>query len=810
MTKSLPSYAQVTIIGGGIMGVGLLYHLAEAGWNGCVLIEKGELTSGSTWHAAGQCPSFIADYNMAQIHHYSNTLYPKLEELTGQATGWHGCGGIRFATTEEELDYFRLVEGIAANVGFRMQIISPEEIRRINPFVTTEGVLAGAWTLDDGHVDPASCCNAMAKGAQNNGATIIRNNRVTDINLLSNGEWEIVTQQGNIVCEHVVNAGGCYAARIGAWVGLDIPITNMKHQYVVTEPIQEFIDRDEEIPIMRDPYSNAYFRQEQKSGLIGIYERSNSREAWSGSEQAWEAENELFPAEFDLIMPWLERVMERMPIYSKPGIMRVVHGAISHTPDSNPLVGPASGLRNYWLCTGSSIGIAQGGGCGKYLAQWIMHGAAEINMIGLDPRRFGDYATAEYTTTKSHREYQDMYTLLLPGEERMDGRPARTSPIYEMLKTKGCIHTEAMGWERPKWFSLDGREEEFSFRRNNVFEVIAEECKAVRERVGILDLSSFSKYEVSGPGAEAFLNRICANKVSSRVGGIVLSHALKESGRILNEFTITRLTADRFYLLSGASSQVRDFDILNFAKIDPEAVTIHDITEDFGSLVLAGPYSRELLSKLTSVDLSNTYFRWLTGKEIEVAGVKLIALRINYVGELGWEIHVPMQQLEEVYNAIWAAGEEFGIVDFGVYAVNSLRMEKAYKGFGVELTNEITMIEAGMERFVNFKKGDFVGREALLQRQKEQLNWNIAYVEIDAEDADVRGGEPAYDREKVIGVATSGSYGHTVDKSLAFVYVPPEYAVPGTTFDIEILSRRREATVLAEPAYDPNNKRLRA
>ena len=810
MTKLLPNYARVVIIGGGMMGVGLLYHLAEAGWDDCILIEKGELTSGSTWHAAGQCPSFIADYNMAQIHHYSNTLYPKLEELTGQATGWHGCGGIRFATTEEELDYFRFVEGIAANIGFRMQIISPEEIQRINPFVTTEGVLAGAWTLDDGHVDSANCCTAMAKGAQNYGATIIRNNRVTGTNLLPSGEWEVVTQQGTIVCEHVVNAGGCYAARIGSWVGLNIPLTNMKHQYVVTEPIQEFIDRDEEIPVMRDPYANAYYRQEQKSGLIGIYERSNSREAWFGSEQAWEAENELFAAEFDPIMPWLERVMERMPIYSMAGIMRIVHGAISHTPDSNPLVGPASGVRNYWLCTGSSIGIAQGGGCGKYLAQWIVHGAAEINMIGLDPRRFGNYATTEYTTAKSHREYQDMYDLMLPGEERMDGRPARRTPIYEKLKAKGCVYTEAMGWERPKWFSFDGREEEFSFRRNNVFEVVAEECRAVRERVSIFDLSSFSKYEVSGPDAEVFLNRICANKVSRLESGIVLSHVLNERGRIQNEFTITRLATDRFYLLSGATSQVRDFDILNLAKLDTEAVTIRDITEDYGSLVLAGPRTRELLAKLTSVDLSNENFRWLTGKEIEVAGVKLIALRVNYVGELGWELHTPVEQLEAVYDAIWAAGEEFGIVDFGVYAVNSLRMEKAYKGFGVELTNEITMIEAGMERFVDFDKGDFVGREALLQRQKEQLNWNIAYVEVDAEDADVRGGEPAYDGDRVIGVATSGSYGHTVNKSLAFVFVPPEYAFPGTTFDIEILSHRRQAKVLAEAAYDPKNKRLRS
>ncbi|MCP4360574.1 MAG: FAD-binding oxidoreductase, partial [Chloroflexi bacterium] len=380
----MKTQARVVIIGGGMMGVGLLYHLAEEGWDDIVLVEKGELTSGSTWHAAGQCPSFIADYNMAKVHHHSNTLYPKLEEMTGQATGWHGCGGIRFATTKEELDYFHLVAGISKNIGIRMEIISPEEIRRINPFVTTEGVLAGAWTLDDGHVDPTSCCNAMAIGARNMGATIVRHNRVTGINIRPNGEFEVLTEQGNIICQHVVNAGGCYADRIGAWLGVNVPMTNMKHQYLVTEPLKDFTERDEEMPVMRDPYPSAYYRQEQYSGLIGLYERSHTREAWADSGgPAWESENELFAAEYEPIMPWLERVMERVPLFADIGIMRVINGAIAHSPDGNPLVGPAAGVRNFWLSCSSSIGIAQGAGCGKYLAQWMVHGDAEINMASM-------------------------------------------------------------------------------------------------------------------------------------------------------------------------------------------------------------------------------------------------------------------------------------------------------------------------------------------------------------------------------------------------------------------------------------------
>ncbi|MGB3714245.1 MAG: FAD-dependent oxidoreductase [Candidatus Promineifilaceae bacterium] len=807
----MKSHVRVVIIGGGMMGVGLLYHLAAEGWADCLLVEKGELTSGSTWHAAGQCPSFIADYNMAKIHHYSNTLYPQLEEMTGQATGWHGCGGIRFATTPEELDYFQLVKGIAANVGFRMQIISPEEIRRLNPFVDTTGVIAGAWTLDDGHVDPAGCCNAMAIAARNMGATIARYNRVTGISPLANGEWEVVTEQGNIICEHVVNAGGCYADRIGAWVGVNVPIINLKHQYLVTEPIQEFTDRDQEIPVMRDPYCNAYYRQEQSSGLIGIYERRNTREAWAESGgQAWEAENELFAPEYDPIMPWLERVMERMPIFADAGVIRVVNGASPRTPDHNPLLGPAQGLRNFWLCCGASIGIAQGAGAGKYLAQLMVHGETEINMIRVDPRRFGSYAGKEYNRAKSHQGYKFMYVLHLPGEERPAGRPARTSPLFNKLKDKGCVHTEVAGWERPKWFSLDGREEEYGFRRNNVFDIVAAECQAVRERVGVRDLSSFAKYDVSGPDAETFLNRMLANRVARRDGGIVLAHALSEKSRIESEFTVTRLADDHFYLLSAAVAELRDLDLLNQGKLREENVTITNVTDDYGALIVAGPRSRDLLEKITSADLSNDHFPWLTGKEIVLAGVTVRALRINYVGELGWELHTPVAQLESVYDAVWSAGETFGIADFGSYAVNGLRIEKAYAGWGVELTNEITLIEAGMERFVKLDKGEFVGRRSLLARKQEGIRSRLAYVEVAAGDADVRGGEPLFAGDKVIGVTTSGGYGHTVNKSLAFAFVDPGFARPGSTFDVEILGERQRATVLDEPVYDPKNLRLKS
>lgn len=802
---------RVVIVGGGNMGVGLLYHLAEAGWKDIVLLEKDELTSGSTWHAAGLCPSFIADYNMSKIHHYGNTLYPKLEAMTGQYVSWHGCGSIRFATNQHELDYFRLVAGIADNSGAKMEIIDTAKIAQILPHVQLDGVVGGAWTPEDGHVDPAGVCNAMAIAARNMGAEIVRNCQVTNIQQTASGEWQVVTENGNYTCEHVVNAGGSYAGRIAAWNGLYLPIANMKHQYIVTDTCPEFLETDVEMPVIRDPRCSAYYRQEQKSGLIGIYETAGSREAWanSGGVPEWASTNELFEAEYDPIMPWLEGVMEAMPIWAELGMKRTVNGSIPHTPDDNPLLGPVHGLRNYWLCCGSAIGIAQGAGCGKYLAQWIVDGESEINMAGLDPRRFGAYADQDYTRDKAFQAYEHMYILHLPGHERPASRNRRTTPLFDKLNTMGAVHTEAHGWERPKWFSLDGAAEDVGFRRGNAFHAVAEECRAVRERVGIMDLSSFAKYDVTGPQAEQLLNRLTANKIPQRAGGIGLTHMLTQNGCIESEMTLTRLADDHFYVLSGAGAEEKDWDMLTQGKRDNEAVTITNITDDYGMLVLGGPKSREVLAQLSDAPLDNAHFKWLTGQQINVAGVPVRALRVSYVGELGWELHIPMAQLETVYDAVWQAGQAHGIANFGAYALNSMRMEKAYRGLHAELTNEITLIEADMQRFVALDKGDFIGREATAKRQQAGVSIKLAYVEVDANDNDVVGGEPVFVDGRCIGVATSGGYGHYTGKSLAFIYVPPEYTEPGCEVEIGLLGERCAARVLAEPVYDPASAKMR-
>jgi dimethylglycine dehydrogenase len=799
---------RVVVVGGGMMGASLLYHLGLEGWTDTLLVEKAELTSGSTWHAAGQCPSITGSYNLAKIHAYSNQLYPRLEALTGQYVSWHPCGGLRLATTADELAWFKYVQGYSKSIGFNMEIVGLDTIQRLNPYIKTDDVIAAAWTTDDGHGDPSGLCNALVKAARDLGAAVERHNRVLAIRRRPSGEWEVHTEKGTIVAEMVVNAAGCYAREVARMVGSDAPITNMQHQYVVTHPIKEFIDREGEIPVLRDPYTSGYLRQEQKSGLIGVYETTDLREAWSPrGYPEWESSNELFPDDVERIAPWLERAIERMPIFGEAGIRRVINGAIPHTSDGAPLLGPAAGLKNFWMCCGTSFGIAQGGGCGKYLAQWMVHGDADINMTEFDPRRFGKFADAAYVRDKVFQDYRLTFTTRKPGEEEMAGRPCKTSPLHARLEAQGCVHTETFGWERPKWFSLDGRAEECAYSRNNVFDVVRDEVAAVHERVGILDLTGFAKYDISGPNAEAFLNRICANQVPRKVGGIALVHLLSPGGRIQAEMTLSRLDQDRFYALSAAAAELRDQDLLTQSVRPGESVQIDNVSEERGVLVLSGPRSRELLELLTDADLGNERFRWLSAREITVAGQPLRALRVSYVGELGWELHAPMASMAALYEALWSQGQAFGIANYGLYAVNGMRIEKGYKAWSTELTNELNLLEAGMPRFFDLNH-DFVGKAATHARAPRPLK--IVHAQVDADDTDARGGEPALIGDRCIGVATSGAYGHRVKQSLAFVCVEPKYAVPGSVFDLFIQGQRRRAIVLARPPYDPENLRMRA
>ena len=807
----MKSHARVAIVGGGVMGVGLLYHLALEGWTDIVLIEKGELTSGSTWHAAGQCPHFNSSLNMTKVHVYGTQLYPRLEQLTGQAVSWHGCGGLRLATTDEEVDWLKQVYGVSRLAGYEAEIIGPSEIGQYHPFLDTFGVKAAFRTVSDGHVAPADVTNAMAAGARQLGAQIYRRTRVTDIQRLETGEWRVVTDQGDIVVEHVVNSAGSYADVVGGWTGHKVPIANMLHHYLITTPVRELIDFAPELPVVRDPYSHSYLREEGNGILIGPYETATAHLCWDGGAPGWDFENELVAPELDRLTPWLEKAAERFPLFASAGVKSVISGAITHTPDGVYLSGPAHGPKNYWMHCGASIGICQGAGAGKYLAQWMVHGQAEINMREFDPRRFGDWASKAYVDAVAVADYHHMYYCYKPGEQHEVGRDLRVSSLHEKLKARGAQFGQVFGWERARWYDTSGEGERYAFRRHNAWEAVRAEALAVRERVGLMDLSTFAKFEVKGRDAHAFLDRICANKVPAKDGGIVLGHLLNVNGFIESEITITRLGPEHFYVLSAAAAQLYDFDQLTWRRQAGEQVEILDVTDAFGTLVLAGPRARDVLARCTDVDLTNTAFRWLTGRVARVAGVADIRLlRVNYVGELGWELHCPMAEMPTVFDALMTAGEPHGLRLFGTYAMNSLRMEKAYRGWGSELTNEIDMFEAAMDRFIRLDKPDFTGRDVSLALKQRGARTQLVYLKVDAADADCAGNEPVYFGEKLVGLTSSGGYGHAVRQSLAFAYVDPALAAPGTVFDILILGERRCAVVLADAAWDAANDRIRA
>ncbi len=806
----MKEHARVVIIGGGAMGVGLAYHLPDEGWNDVVLIDKGELTSGSTWHAAGLIPNFIGSLNMAKIHAYAVELYDRLEAETGQATGWHGCGALRLAVTDHEVDWFHYVKGILDYVGAECHLVGHAQMREIHPLLNVDGVKLGFYTPNDGHTDPASSTNSMAVGARRKGVEIVRRNRVNAVEQTAGGEWKVTTEQGAIICEHVVNAAGSFSDQVAQMTGFRLPIVNMEHQYLVTENLAEIEALDREPPVVRDPIASCYIRQEQKGLLVGPYETSNAV-AWGVDGIDWGFDMELLPESLERLETSLIHAADRVPVFGTAGIKRIVNGPITHTPDGGFLLGPAAGLKNYWLCCGASIGITQGPGAGKYLAQWMAHGQTEINVREMDPRRYGAYANApgSYVLDKSIDEYQEMYQVHFPGEFREAGRPVKTTPIYDRLKKMGAVFGEFYGWERPKWYAPEGIEEEFGFRRTNVFAHVAAECRCVEERVGFADLTAFSKYFVTGVDAERLLNRLGANSVAKRSGGMSLSHLLTELGGIESEIAITSLSENRYFLTSAIIAQQHDLDWLVQHRIPGEDVQVEDVTDQLGMIAVAGPCSRQALAKLTDESLESDSFPWLTGKEIEVAGIPVIALRVSYVGELGWELYVAMDQMATLCDQLEEAGEEFEAGWFGSYAVNCMRLEKGYKGWGSELTTEITPVEADIERFVDYDKS-FIGRDSVLMRKEEGIATKLVLVSVDAYDADCLGNEPALDGSRPMGIVCSGAFGHRTQMSLAYVYVEPQFAAPGSTFDIPIQGACRKATVLERPPYDPDNQRLRA
>lgn len=807
--KAFPSHARVVVVGGGVMGVGLAYHLGHEGWGAdTVLLEKAELTSGSTWHAAGQITHSSSSFGLGKCVDYNIGLYSGgLEAETGQPVTWHGCGSFRLAYTEDEMDWLRHTLSVARALGFDIALVGPERVAELHPFYNLEGVLGALHTPDDGHVDPSNVTMAMATGARQKGVRIIRHCRATNITQLPSGQWQVETEHGTITCEHVVNAGGTYARQMGEWSGLQLPMTSMTHHYFVTAPVPEFETLDKELPVIRDDKKvSGYIRMEQKRGLIGIYEKENSNSVWH-DECPWDYDNWLFGADYDRVMPWLEESLNRMPVFAELGIAREVHGAISHPPDGNPLIGPAPGVKNYWCCCGTQIGIGWGPGLTRELARWMVHGAADISMREYDPRRFGNYATKDWQITKAHEDYKLRHEIPFPHFNRLAGRPIKPSPLYELLKTKGAVHEEVYGFERPRWFAKGAvaQEDHYSFKRNEVHDIIGAEVKSVREAAGIMDVTAFTKVLVEGPDAYALLDRLTANRMPQKNGSITLTHMLNRRGRIELETTIVRMGEDKFYLVCAAFFEQRLLDHIAHQQ-SGEDVTVTALSSDWSALSLNGPRARDILTACTDAPLDNASFRWLSAQQIEIAGHSVWAFRMSYAGELGWELHMPNPACLDVYDALWAAGKSHGLTDYGSFAMNVMRMEKGFKGAG-ELTNEVTLAEADVLRFARADK-DYLGRDLTLNKK---LPWVCAYLEIEPDGViDGHGGEAVLLNGKVVGSTASVAYGPTVGKILAFAYVKPEAARAGTELEVTIAGAPRAARVLSGPAYDPDSLKPRA
>jgi dimethylglycine dehydrogenase len=811
----MKSRAKAVVIGGGVVGVSALYHLARKGWGDeVVLVEKGELTSGSTWHAAGLLPLFNMSYSVGQIHKYSVRLYQELETETGQPVGFSQVGNLRLAMNAERMDEYHQYAATARTIGVDVRFLTPAEIGELWPLCDTGGLVGGIHHPGDGYIQPADLTQALARGARARGATIYRNTRVLGIERDASGAWRVATDQGDILCDHVVSATGNYARQTGAMVGLDLPVMPVEHQYIVTEahPTLQQRRRDgvPELAVLRESDGSWYLREEAGGFILGPYEHGAPCCYVDGPKP--DAEYELFQEDIERLMPHVEAAMARVPAFGEVGVKRVYNGAIAYTPDGNPIIGPAWGLDNFWLSEGHTFGITAAGGAGWQLAEWIVDGEPTVDMLGVEPRRFGDYVTKPYLMAKTEEAYANVFTIHYPDEERSAGRPLRTAPCYERMQQRGAVFGQKFGWERPNFFATDGmpQQDDWSFRRSRWFEAVRTEVANTTACAGLLDMTAFAKCRVSGPGAEAFLDGFVANRLPARIGGICLAHALNRNGGIHSEFTLLRESADAFYLVSAGGWQRLDHDYLLRYLPRDGSVRFTPLTGARGVLVLAGPNARQLLQRLTRADLSNAAFPWLTAQDIEVGLAPVTAMRVNYVGELGWELHHPIEYQNALFDALFDAGGDLGLQPFGIRAMDTMRLEKSYRMIGTELSIEYSAFESAMDRFVKPDKGDFLGREALLARERAGRKWRLVTLEVSGvEDADALGNNALYRDGAMVGRATSGGFGFRVGKSLALAMVPPALAQAGTDLEIEILGRRHPATVIPDSPFDPGNTRLR-
>ncbi|MEZ5868182.1 MAG: FAD-dependent oxidoreductase [Defluviimonas denitrificans] len=806
----MKSHAQVVVIGGGVVGCSVLYHLTKYGWNDVMLIERSVLTSGSTWHAAGGFHTLNGDTNMAALQGYTIGLYKELEAITGMNCGLHHVGGITLADNQARFEMLKAERAKHRYMGLHTEVLGPDEIRDFTyGQVNLDGIIGALYDPLDGHLDPSGTTQAYAKAARMGGAEIVEHNRVLETNPRPDGTWDVVTEQGTVHAEHIVNAGGLWAREVGAMAGVYLPLLPMAHQYLVTDDVPEIVEilkSGKEFPHVMDPGGESYLRQEGRGFCIGFYEKPC--EPWAVDGTPWTFGHELLPDELDKIEDSVTFAYARFPALQKAGVKSVIHGPFTFAPDGNPLMGPVPGLRNYWSACAVMAGFSQGGGMGKSLAEWMIHGETEVDPRGFDVARFGKWTSPGYTVPKVIENYQMRFSVSYPNEERPAARPFRTTPMYDIFDGMGAVWGQQYGLEVANYFALPGepRYETPSFKRSNAWEATAREVRAVREAVGINEVQNFGKFRVTGPNARAWLDRIMAGAIP-KPGRLSLTPMLSPKGKIIGDFTVTCLSETEFRITGsyGAQDQhLRWFE----ANLD-DGVTVENLSDRITGFQIAGPRARDLLASVTRADVSAEAFKFMDAKQITVGMVDCLVQRVSYTGDLGYEIYCDFMKQRALWNALWPAGQEFGLKPFGMRAMMSLRLDKLFGSWAREFSPDYFPGETGIDRFIRWNKAaDWIGKAPAMKEKAEgPARVNCAFV-VDATDADVVAYEPIWIGDKVVGFCTSGGYSHWTGKSIAMGFLPADLA-DTRDVEIEILGERRKATRIDGPLWDADGARMR-
>jgi dimethylglycine dehydrogenase len=802
----MKSHVQAVVIGGGVVGCSVLYHLTKAGWRDVVLVERDELTSGSSWHAAGSVHTVNLDPNVSKLQQYTINLYKEIEAISGQSCGMHITGGLMLAGTEDRLDWLKQAHARGRYLEIETQFVSLDEAARIFPLMDKRYFVGALYDPIEGHVDPAGVTNAYAKAARVQGAEVYRFTRVTEL-VQRRGGWDVVTDKGTIRAEHVVNAGGLWAREVGRMVGLELPVLAMQHQYLITEEIPEVKASAKEMLHVIDFEGEIYMRQEGNGMLLGTYERAGV--PWSEQDTPWDFTHELLPSDLDRIAPSLEVAFRHYPALERAGIRKVINGPFTFAPDGNPVIGPVRGRPNYWVACGVMAGFCQGGGVGLALSNWMVHGDPGFDIWAMDVARFGDWTTRAYTNGKVRENYARRFQIRFPNEELPAARPLRTSPVYDRLKQCGAVFGAAFGLEHALWFAPAGgaASEDITFRRSNAHGPVGEECRAVRHAVGLMEISTYSKYAVTGSGAEAWLSRLLVNRMPA-TGRIVLAPMLDPNGKLIGDFTVAQLANERFLVFGSGIAE--DYHMRWFAAQLPEnGVAIRSLRSELTGFSIAGPRSRELLQRLVAVDVANEAFPFLSFRKMDLGMVPALVGRITFTGDLGYEVWVSADYQLTLYDLLVEAGRDLGLRHFGARALHSLRLEKSFGTWAREFRPIYGPFEAGLGRFVDFRKNDFIGRDAALKEKEAGPKRRLVTFAVDAADADCVGDEPVWHDGKVVGWITSGGFCHHVGKSLALGYIPAELAA-AERFEIEILGERRAAVLTRRPVFDAEGQRMRS